>query len=94
MYEYTSIKVMIMTSLLKNSLALNNIPVFFEILFSMYFMYVFQLRFSSNKTPINFIDSVRAISGLFIMSFAKTSGISSFLVDLWKNECLGFFHIK
>ena len=57
--------------------------------------YVFQLRFSSNNTPRNYIDSVQAISLLFIFNFVKTSEILSFLLGLWKNEhLLFFFHIK
>ena len=78
-----------------NDLALNNVPVFFEILFSMHFICVFQLafksRFLSNKTPRNFIDSVQANPRLFIFNFGKTSRISSFLLGLWKNEYLFFF---
>ena len=77
--------------LFKNGLGLDSIPIFFGILFSMYFICVFQLRFSSNNTPRNFFDSVRAISLLFIFNFGKASGISSFLLGLWKNEYLFFF---
>ena len=77
--------------LFKNALALNNIPIFFEILFSMYFICVFQVRFLSSKTPRNFIDSVRAISRLFMFRFGKISGTSSFLLGLSKNEYLFFF---
>ena len=42
----------------------------------------FQLRFLSKKTPRNFIDSVRGISPLFIFSFGKSSGMSSFHLGL------------
>ena len=49
---------------------------------------------SSDKTPRNFIDLVRAISRLFIFSFGKTTGISSFLLGLWKNEYLDFFTLS
>ena len=57
----------------------------------MYFIYVFQFRFSSNNGSRNLIDSVRAISPSFIFNFGKTSGISSFLLGLWKNEYSFFF---
>ena len=67
-------------------------PIFFEILFSMYFICVFRFRFSSSNTPRNLIDSVRAILLSFIFSFDKTSGILSFLLGLWKNEYLVFSH--
>ena len=60
----------------------------------MYFICVFQLRFLSNNTPRNFIDSVRAISLLFTFNFGKTSARCSFLLGLWKNEYLIFFNIK
>ena len=90
---------------LNNSLVCSNllllkskyIPIFFEIfeiLFLMYFICVFQLGFSSNKTPRNFIDSVQAISRLFIFSFGKISGISSLLPALWKNDYLVFFTLS
>ena len=75
--------------LIKNGLALNNILIRFKILFSMYFICVFQISF--NNTPRNVIDSVQTISLLIIFNFGKTSGISSFLLALWKNEYLFFF---
>ena len=55
---------------------------------------VFQLRLLAHKTQINFIDSVRAISRLFMFNFGKTSGIPSFLLGLWKNEYLFFFSLS
>ena len=49
-------------------------------------MYSFQHRFSSTNTPRNFKHSDHSISVLFIFNFGKRSGISSFLLDLEKNE--------
>ena len=56
--------------------------------------YVFQLRFSSNNTPRNYIDSVQAISPLFIFNLGKTSEILPFLLGLRKNEYLFFFTLR
>ena len=64
------------------------------LIINLYFLrYYFRciLYVVSKKTPRNFIDTVRAISRLFIFSFGKTSGISSFLLGLWENEYLFFF---
>ena len=60
----------------------------------MYFIRVFQLRFSSNNTPKTFTDSVRVFSLSFIFNFSKTNGISPFLLGLWKNDYLFFFTLS
>ena len=78
--EYMSSKSDNNDFLFKNSLALNNKPVFFEILFSMYFICGFQIRFR-----------LRRHQEIFSIHLF---GISSFLLGLWKNEYLLFFHIK
>ena len=51
----------------------------------------FQLRFSSKKTPRNFIDLVLAILQLFIFSFGKTNGISFFFARFKEKQCLVYF---
>ena len=80
--------------LFKNDLTLNNVPIFFEILFLMYFICMFQLRTSSNKTIRNCVHSVWAISRLFRFSFGKTSRVSCFYLGLWKNKYLFFFTLS
>ena len=69
----------------ENYFAFNNKPIFFEILFSMYFICSFQ------KDTNKFYWYSPGNSRLFIFSFGKTSGISSFLLGLWENEYLFFF---
>ena len=73
--------------LVRYGLDLNNEPIFLAILFSVYLIWSFHVRFSSRKTPKNFIDSDRLIS---LLSFRRTKGILSFLLGLWKHEYFVF----
>ena len=57
-----------------------------------YFCNFFFDVFYTKKTPRNFIDSVGVISLLFIFSFGRASGKSTFLLGLWKNEHFVFSH--
>ena len=78
-------------------LYINIIPIFFEILFSMYFICVSQLMFSSNNTPRNCTDSsVQPISLLFIFNIIyKNSEIFIvFFATFVEKRVFGFFHIK
>ena len=80
--------------LFNNGIAVMNRPMFFAISFSLYFICSFQFRFSSRKIPRNFIGSVRAISRLFIFSFGKASGISSFFARFVDKKSVWFFYIE
>ena len=83
--EYTSSKVIIMIKVIITILTLLQI-------IDRYFCNFFFDVFYTKKTPRNFIDSVRVISLLFIFSFGRASGKSTFLLGLWKNEHFVFSH--
>ena len=61
----------------------------------MYLIWTFHVKFSSRKTPKNFMDSDCLISLLHIFSFGRTDGILSYLLGLWKkNEYFIFVTFK
>ena len=60
------------------------------ILFSLSFMCSFHVKYWSNKTPRNLIDSSLYISLLLIISLGRRRRISPFLPGLWKNKYFVF----
>ena len=53
-------------------------------------MWSYHKRFSSNNSPRNLMDGILSILSLFILSLGNFSGMSSFLLVLWKNEYFVF----
>ena len=72
--------------LFKLSLTSYNDPIFLEILFTVYLMWSFHERFSSDNTQRNLIDRALSLLQLFIQSLGNFSRMSSFLLVLWKNR--------
>lgn len=66
----------------------------FAISISMYLICSFQVRFSSRKTPRDFIGSVLFIWQLLMSNFDKTNEILSCLLALWKTEYFVFLTFK
>ena len=62
--------------------------------FSVNFMCPFYVKYWSNKTPRNLIDSFLYISLLFIIRFDRWTGMSSFLLAYWRMNILIFPHLK
>ena len=75
--EYTSGKAIIIIKVIITILTL------LQIIDRYFCNFIFDV-FYTKKTPRNFIDSVRVISLLFIFSFGRVSGKSTFLLGLEK----------
>ena len=65
-------------SLLKLFLALCQIPIFFETLFSTTEMWFFHERCSSRKIPKNFIEVVRSMTFPLVANIGSFKGVLSF----------------
>ena len=63
---------------------------FLATLFSIYLIWSFQDRFSSSKTPRNFIDFTLSTLCFLISNLGNKRGRSSFLLGLWKREYFVF----
>ena len=74
----------------KNSLALYNKPMFSATLFSIYLIWSFEDRFSSSRTPRNFIDFTLCISRFLISKLGNKRGRPCFLFGLCKREYFVF----
>ena len=61
MCEYKHSKMTINFHYLNNLFALYNVQIFLDILFSVYLIWSFHKRFSSNNTPRNLIDGILSV---------------------------------
>ena len=67
---------------------------FLATLFSIYLIWSFQDRFSSSKTPRNFIDSTLSTLCFLISNLGNKRGRSSLLLGLWKREYFVFSTLR
>ena len=86
-YEYCNNK---RDCLFRNYSALNDKPMYFTILFLIYLICDFQVKFSSNRTPKILIGYVRFIYKLCTFSLECSRTISSLLLFLWKTNIFYF----
>ena len=91
--KHRNSKELVSISYLGDALLCITKPIFLAQFFFINLRCSFQITFSSNNTPRNFMDSSFFILRLLIVKFGNWRWILSFLLGLWKKRVLGFFNI-